>query len=174
MIEIPKGLQVYQAKDYKFYKRVGSIPQPIEQPQVAHVMNQTRGAALDLRVQMRQLQPPDKMWGQVRLDIAITSRNIVASEYGAVKLDLAYPPRFKGSVREIFPRSRIKAQMGLRLGAERAHAQSITVRWGAQQGNVVFPGDWYDVYGNGFFVKVPELAVIPRPVYAPNGALHDE
>jgi hypothetical protein len=166
VVEVPQGQQAYMAKDYRFYKRVGATVQPMEQYEVVDVMNRTRAAALDLQIQLHQFSPPDKTWGELRLDIAITSTNFVASEYGALKLTLAYPLKLSATAALVFPGSQFKPSIGLFLGGEDVpHASAITVRWGAHSGNVIFPGDWYNFYGNGFSIDVPKLSVIPNSTY---------
>ena len=48
---------------------------------------------------------------------------------------------------------------------EVAHAQSVMVRWGAHKGNVIFPGDWFDFYGQQFRILVPKPQIIQNPTY---------
>ena len=166
IIKIPQGQQAYMAKDHRFYKRVGSTVQPMEQYEVVDVMNRTRAAALDLRIQMHQFHPSNKMWGGLRLNIAVTSTNFVSSEYGALKLILAYPLKFSAGMSMTFRGSHFESSTGLFLGGEDIpHASSVLARWGAHSGNVVFPGDWYNFYGNGFSIEMPKLSVIPNPTY---------
>jgi hypothetical protein len=166
VIEVPQGQQAYMAKDHRFYKRIGATAKPMEQYEVIDAMNRTRGANLDLRIQMHPSQLSSNVWSELRLDISITSTNFVASEYGALKLTLAYPLRFKSTVSMIFPGSQLMQSTGLPLGGpDIPHAESLKVRWGAHQGNIVFPGDWYDFYGHGFHIHLPQLALIFNPCY---------
>jgi hypothetical protein len=51
----------------------------------------------------------------------------------------------------------------LRLVGEVAHAMTATLKWGAHNGTVVFPGDWYD------FQRVPLPIGIPGPSVLPGG-----
>ena len=65
-----------------------------------------------------------------------------------------------------FRGSQFESSTGLFLGVEDVpHATSITVRWGAHNGNVIFPGDWYNFYGNSFSAEVPKLSAIPNSTY---------
>jgi hypothetical protein len=61
----------------------------------------------------------------------------------------------------------IEHSTGLVLAGEEytPHAQSIMIRWGANNGNIIFPGDWFDFYGNGLPIHVPDLSVIQDPTY---------
>lgn len=166
LLDIPQGQQAYLAKDHRFYKRVGATVQPMEQYEVADVMNRQRAAALDLRVDITQLHSPNRLFDELRLDMAITSTNYIASEYGALKLTAAYPITFCGSMSMLFQGSAFDESTGLFLGGDDVpHASSIMTRWGAHNGNVIFPGDWYNFYGNGFHIQVPKLSAIQNPVY---------
>ena len=165
VIEIPQGQTAHQAKDRRFYKRIGATVQPMEQFEVIDVMNRTRAAALRLKVEMRHRQTRNEWSGQ-SLYIAITSANFVASEYGAVKLTLAYPLEFD-TRSGLYIRSHYESATGLSLGEKYTpHASSITARWaGAYDGSVVFPGDWFDFYGVPCYIRIPKPTLIPNPVY---------
>jgi hypothetical protein len=170
VIEIPQGQQAYMARKHIFYKRVGNITQPMEQYEVADVMNRTRAAALALRVDIRgKLQPTNnKAWNRLLLDFTITSTNFVASEHGALKLTLARPSKFGESVTMSFSGSDIDLNTGLVLDEENdvPHAQSIRARWGVYRGNLVFPGDWYNpFYGNPLDIDLPSSLPPPLPIY---------
>jgi hypothetical protein len=167
VVEVPQGQTAYMAKDHKFYKRVSNIVQPMEQYEVADVMNRSQAAALDLRIPRFGVQGSDGLWAHLSLGIEVTSTNFVASEYGALKLTLAYPLRFGPSTGLVFPGSEV-ARVGMVVGDAEApvpHATSLMVRWGAHTGSVVFPGDWFDFHGNSFQVEVPGLSVISSPTY---------
>jgi len=165
VLEIEQGQQAYQAKDHRFYKRVGNTVQPMEQYEVVDVMNRTRAAALRLRVvDFRKLSQTNPIWSQLGFGIAVTSTNYVASEYGAFKLTLAYPLRIVSEL-QLWGASTLKRQAGLRLREEVAHAQSVMIRWGAHKGNVIFPGDWFDFYGQQFRILVPKPQIIQNPTY---------
>lgn len=165
VIEIPQGLQVYMARDHRFYKRVGNIPKPMEQYEVVDVMNRTRGAALDLRIKIQNHQSY-KHWDTLTLEVAVTSTNFIASEYGALKLTLAQPIRFVRS--SLLSPSNFNSSTGLSLEGydEIARAESYMMRWGANAGVVVFPEDWFDFLGNNhILIEVPGLARLLSPIY---------
>lgn len=170
VIEIPQGQQAYMARDRRFYKRVGSTAQPMEQYEVSDVMNRTRAAALELRIGIRG-QSRSKLpneWIALPLDVEITSTNFIASEYGALKLIAAYPIKLiNQSTQIIFRSSHFESSTGLILEGEdyTPNAQSVMIRWGAHTGNIIFPGDWYNFYGNPISVDVPNLSLLPNPTY---------
>lgn len=165
VLEIEQGQQAYQAKDHKFYKRIGNTVQAMEQYEVVDVMNRTRAAALRLRVtDFRQLSERNPVWSQLSFGIMVTSTNYVASEYGALKLTLAYPLRFVTDV-AIGRGGDVRKRSWLKLLEEVAHAQSVMVHWGANTGNIVFPGDWFDFYGSEFRILAPVHQIIQDPIY---------
>ena len=157
VIEIPQGEQAYMAKDHKFHKRVNNVRKPMEQYEVVDAMNRTRGAALVLNLDISdKWQPsPDNRAGRFPLKVAITSSNLIASEYGALKLTVASPMRF--AERHKTKGFDYKRPDGLRLEGfdEMAYAQSVRARWGADRGSVILPEDWYDFHGNPFILEIP-------------------
>jgi hypothetical protein len=166
VIEIPQGQQAYMTRDHRFYKRVGATVKLMEQYEVSDVMNRTRAAVLDWRMKLHNYDLSNRVWNRLRLDIEVTSTNFVASEYGALKLTIAYPLRFMEGTPFSFRGSYFERSTGLSLGGELdPSAESLMVRWGAALGNVVFPGDWYNFYGNGFIIDMPSLAFIPSSTY---------
>lgn len=161
------------ARDHKFYKRIGATRQPMEQYEVVDAMNRTRGAQLDLQLNMETVNPlgpafsrPD--WPVIYLYAEVTSTNYIASEYGALHLTLVCPMQFSSpywapSIGRDF---QLKEPAGLDLGTEEvADAQTIIVKWGANEGNIVFPGAWYDFDGKRFSIQVPPLTRIADPTY---------
>lgn len=167
VIEIPQGQQAYMARNHRFYKRVSNTAQPMEQYEVNDVMNRTRAAALDLRIGIRS-QPRPNEWIKLSLNIEITSTNFIASEYGALKLTAAYPIKLiNQSTETIFRSSHFESSTGLSIDGENRtpNAQSMMVRWGAHTGNVIFPGDWYNFYGNPISINVPGPSILPDPIY---------
>jgi len=141
----------------------------MEQYEVVDVMNRMRAAALDLRVRMNQGSPSEsERWTDIGLSLSVTSRNFIASEYGAVKVTAASPvqfgaPHMGGLVSE----GCLDRSTGLVLEGynDVPHAQSVMIRWGADKGNVVFPGDWFDFYGRSLSIAVPAASMIPDPTY---------
>lgn len=167
VLDIEQGQQAYQAKDHRFYKRIGSTVQPMEQYEVVDVMNRTRAAALRLRViDFQQASERNPVWSQPSFGIAVTSTNYVASEHGALKLTLVYPLHF---LSDQLPRVEgfdfMKHWTALNLREEVAHAQSVMIRWGAHRGKVVFPGDWFDFHGFRFGILAPSPDIVPDPIY---------
>ena len=168
VVEIPQGEQAYMAKDHRFYKRIANTRQPMEQYEVVDVMNRTRAAALVL--QMRISDPVQPSRGQERdtryLRIGITSTNFIASEYGALRLTLAYPIVFHRDVGVVFRGSHLESGGFVPEGLDYlVSAESMMMRWGANTGNVIFPGHWFDFNGNAISIIVPSLSVLPNPTY---------
>ncbi len=168
VIEIPQGEQAYMARDHRFYKRIGSVRQPMEQYEVVDAMNRTQAAALDLKIQIDQHPPiSTELWATLRLNIAITSANFVASEFGAFKLTVAYPLRFSRKTRMAFKEiSQLDSSADIRLiGDHVVQAQAIAYRWGIHNGTAILPGDWFDFLGHPYLIDMPNLLVIPDPTY---------
>jgi hypothetical protein len=66
----------------------------LEQQQIADLLLRPQGAELDLRVGLYgkpQQSVFNNDWLHIGLDIAVTSRNSIASDYGALKLAVARP-----------------------------------------------------------------------------------
>jgi hypothetical protein len=169
VIDIPQGQQAYMARDHRFYKRVGNIVQPMEQYEIVDVMNRTRAAQLVLQIgarTSRNVLKEDRV--NVGLDIAITSSNFISSEHGALKLTIAWPATFSDSTESIFGgNSQFERQTGLQLegNTDIPHAESALIRWGANTGNIIFPGNWHNFYGNSIYFEVPNISIIPMPTY---------
>lgn len=167
VVKIPQGEQAYMAKDHKFYKRVSNVRKPMEQYEVADVMNRTRGAALllDMTISGEWHETADKRSATFGLRVAITSTNLVASEYGALKLTVAWPLAFASN--HVWKGADYDDSEGLYLEgySETAHAQSVRARWGANHGQVIFPEDWFDFHGNGFRLQMPHPNVFPDFTY---------
>jgi hypothetical protein len=133
-----------------------------------------RGAALDLRIGIhgeprpvhRPTSSATNRWVRLRLDVAVTSTNSVASEEGALKLIFAYPVEFSNATKLLFSSSYFQST-GLRLKGYDVvpHARSLMIRWGGGRGTVIFPGDWHDFYGNSIYVDILELAHLAEPTY---------
>lgn len=128
-----------------------------------------KGAALILRIAVRGKSRPALRNGWVRLllDVAITSNNEISSENGALKLKVAWPVVFSNSTKIVFRAAHFEMSTGLQLeGYDAApHAQSMMFRWGDSLGIVIFPGDWYNFYGNPVAVDVPDPSLLPNPTY---------
>lgn len=168
VIEIPQGQQAYMARNHKFYKRVGATCQPMEQYEVVDVMNRTRAAALDLQIKARSpYGHKDRPgWWHLPLDIAITSTNFIASEYGALKVTAADPVTFSSGWGNL-PLHAYYESAELPLEGESCvpHAQLMMVRWGAHAGSVIFPGDWYNFDRNPIHIDIPSSSLLPNPTY---------
>jgi len=163
-VEVPQGQLAYQAKDKRFYKRIGPTVKPMEQYEVADVMNRARCAALRLVMKMHPQEPmADRKWNILRLVPRVTSQNYIASEYGALKIILAFPLQFSQPWRNLGVR--VQERTGLPLQQETANAQSATFRWGAHTGTVVFPGDWFDFGGRSLFLDIPSPSFLPDGTY---------
>ena len=168
VIDIPQGEQAYMARDHRFYKRVGATVRQMEQYEVVDVMNPVRGAALELRVCLRDKPHTAgrKGWIRVEVDIAVTSTNFVASEYGALKLTAAYPVQFDQGLRT-FPIVMTPRYIGMPIEGEgdTPWAEQAMVSWGASTGTVVFPGHWHDFGGQSLVLEVPQLETMRDPTY---------
>lgn len=167
VIEIPQGQTAYMAKDHRFYKRVANVTQAMEQYEVVDVMNRTRAAVLDLRLTIHQKQDsarPDHT--RLELKMAITNSSFIASEYGALKLTLAKPGMFDRGF-TAFSGALDNYVTGLPLDGyvEVPSAESMMIRWGANTGIVIFPGETFNFQNSSVSIYVPQLSVIPNPTY---------
>ena len=167
VIDIPQGEQAYMAPDNRFHSRVGNLRKPMEQYEVVDVMNRTRGAALVLDLDITDIRQPSSKnrTGRFSLKVEITSSNLIASEYGALKLTVASPMRF---VTDHIPRGfDYRPTDGLQLeGSDKiADAQSVRARWGADLGSVIFPDDRFDFHGNSFMLEIPIPGGFPEFTY---------
>ncbi|MBN1200413.1 MAG: ATP-binding protein [Anaerolineae bacterium] len=171
VIGVPPGQRAYMARDYRHYKRVGNQVRLMERYEIDDVMNRMRGADLDLRIRIHSIDPvPGKRaWYGLNLYLAVTSTNFLASEYGMLKLSIAYPAKLWQKLAAIVPASAINRNAFIPELPEldfRPRAQSVNLRWGSNQGNVVFPGDWYDFHNNTIRVEVPvEIPLCPDPTF---------
>jgi hypothetical protein len=143
----------------------------LEQQRVADLLIRPQGAELDLRVgAYGKLQPSvlNDDWIHIGLDIAVTSTNSIASDYGALKLTVARPMTIPITTVQTFGGGApFESSVGLPVDGydDIPHAMALTTRWGANAGNVIFPGHWHNFYNNPFFVDVPSLSLIPNPAY---------
>jgi predicted HTH transcriptional regulator len=163
-VEIEQGLQAYMARDKHFYKRVGLINQIMEQYEVVDVMNRTKAAVLDSIIEIKNSYPEDLNLA-IYLSINITSTNYIASEYGAMRMTVAMPMEYHNAiVRDTFGQIE---NCGLLLDGydDEPHAHSIFVRWGANTGNVIFPGTWYNFHNNSVRTNIPLKTIIPGSIY---------
>ena len=167
VVDVPQGDTAYMAWDKRFYKRVGTTVQRMEQYEVVDVMNRIRGADLDLKLNMKETNANRENWTRLDLRVSITSKNYIASEYGALKLTFAYPIELVDRIVRLIFRNSFVESTGFYLdGYEgRPRAKSINIRWGASTGNVVFPGDWHSFNNNRIPIEVLDIAHLGNPVY---------
>jgi len=141
----------------------------IEQGVNSSELRRVLGAALVPCIAVRGKPQPALVEGMVRLrlDVAITSANEVASQEGALKMTVAWPIVFSNSIHIIFRAAHFELSTGLHLEGYdvKPHAQSMMMRWGTSQGTVVFPGDWHNFYGNPVVLDVPSPTLLPNPTY---------
>lgn len=161
VVDIPQGQEAYMAKDKRFYKRIGSTPQPMEQYEVVDVMRRAGSASLDIRL---RVEPVHRSWyadegrerASVGIPVSVTSTNYVSAEYGALRFVLFPPLRvdliiFLAS----FSGAQFEENVPLSIGPEETVGQAIKIRWGANAGNIVYPGDWYNFWGNPVRFEIP-------------------
>lgn len=167
VIDVPQGDTAYMAWDKRFYKRVGKTTQRMEQYEVVDVMNRIRGADLDLKLKLKEIDPYKENQTWLALRASVTSNNYIASEYGALKFTFAYPIEIDDRfIRESFRNSFIES-CGLHIDGynERPHAKSIYIQWGASSGSVVFPGVWYNFNRRRIPIGVHKIGQLDNPVY---------
>ncbi len=167
VIEIPQGQTAYMAKDHKFYRRVGSTAQPMEQYEVVDVMNRTRAATLDVKIESEPRGFVRQEWEGLDLRISVTSTNFIASEYGQLKIILGPPVRINRRLTCSIPGYYPSGYYETFLLQERTipGAEGATIRWGANIGNIIFPGDWHDFNHHPLFIELPSLSQMPNPTY---------
>jgi len=120
--DIPQGEQAYQAADKRFYKRVGPGRQPMEQHEIVDVMNRTKGAALKMLLEG---------WQQ-------------SSSENALRITILPPGDFGGYLQRA---EQWEMNIGNRIIP---NARSIIMPWNSYKGGgVIFPGDWFNFFGNG-------------------------
>jgi hypothetical protein len=162
VVEIPQGQQAYMAKDRRFYKRVGNIVQPMEQYEVVDAMMRTRGPFLDLR--LGPIRPVSRgiyaterrEKATISMPLAVTTTNFVAAEYGAIKLFAVAPLLVDRLILSgSFSGSQLRSPDELVVGQSPLPGESLTIRLGGSSSSVIYPGDWYDFYGNPFSFEIP-------------------
>ena len=170
VIEALQGQQAYMARDHRFYRRIGDTVRQMEQYEVVDAMNRTQGALLAIRLRVSdQSQPvPMERSGLVPLEIAVTSSNFIASEYGAVTVTAAHPIRLINDfTRPVFRSCYSNPLEGLHIEGEdyAPNAQLVKIRWGVSTGTVILPGDWHILFHRPVLIQVPPLSSLPDPTY---------
>jgi len=139
------------------------------QNEIGGIGQDVTGADLVLRVAIRGKPQPAlrNRWVSLLLDVAITSSNTISSENGALKLTVALPIVFSETTKIVFRPAYFEMSTGLTLRGYDVvpHAQSMMIRWGANSGTVIFPGQWHDFFGNPVFLEVPDPSILPNPIY---------
>lgn len=104
---------------------------------------------------------------RLRLQFAITSQNDKSSTEGALTVTVAAPLMFSSVTERLFSSAHFRKRIGLELKGydEQPHAESVRIPWGSSRGVVIFPGEWYEFYGNPISFDVPNLALVPDPTY---------
>jgi hypothetical protein len=169
VVEIPQGQEAFQAKDKRFYKRVGPTRQLMEQYEIADAMRRERGALLEIRLKPGRISQPASGPAFFDLRLAVTSENYVSAEYGAIRISLV-PPLALGSgefgedcevendpVRYGHPR--------LEVGEDNIRVRACKIKWGANHGKVVFPSDWYDFDGVPLPLQIRHPKDRPQTLY---------
>jgi len=137
--------------------------------EIGGIGQDVNGADLVLRMAIRGKPQPAlrNRWVRLLLDVAITSRNTVSSENGALKLTVALPIVFSETTKMVFRPAYFEATTGLTLRGYDVvpHAQSMMIRWGTNWGAVIFPGEWHNFFGNPVSLEVPDPSTLPNPVY---------
>jgi hypothetical protein len=149
VVDIQQGDQAYQSADKRYYKRVGAQPKPMEHYEVVDAMNRSKGAVLKLQLELAQdsLTEYSQHRYPFTLFAEITSTNHIASEYGSLRLTILKPIDFRGQPS--------RATEFIFKDIQVPGAQTINWTWGAAQGAVVYPGDWY---------HLQLLITLPSPV----------
>jgi hypothetical protein len=169
VLEIPQGEVAYMAKDHRFHKRVSASVQLMEQYEVVDVMNRMRGAALEARLTAtwRPTMVRERPRVQVvTLDVEVTSRNYVASEYGALRLTSAWPVDLRGAASSVGHIPVENTHLRLPGESESADAQTARLTWGlVGKGTVVLSGEWVRPEASGVRLEVPSEAVLPERTF---------
>jgi hypothetical protein len=173
VVEIPQGQAAYQAKDKRFYKRIGNTVVPMEQYEVADAMRRERGALLELSLTPERLSTPSSGPANFNLRLGVTSENYVSAEHGAIRFSLvpplaldrdAFDDQFGGGGEvEIGPKRYVDPR--LKVGEQEVGVRRFRIRWGANHGNVVFPSDWYDFHGATLRLQISRYKESQQTIY---------
>jgi Putative DNA-binding domain len=172
VVDIPQGQEAYMARDKRFYKRVSNTAQPMEQYEVVDVMRRSNSAVLDVKL---GVGPIHRNWfadeGRTRasigVSVSVTTANYISAEHGALRFLLA-PPLLIDQIILLgsFRNAQLEERVPIQVGTEVVIGQSLKIRWGADAGNIVYPGDWYNFWGNPVRFEVPDSIPPEHTTYA--------
>jgi hypothetical protein len=173
VVDITQGQAAYQAKDKRFYKRIGNTLAPMEQYEVADAMRRERGPQLELKLTPELLSQPTSGPAAFNLRLAVTSENYVSAEHGVIAFSLvpplslnadAFGARFREAGEdEVGPKRYVDPH--LKVGDQEVSVRRCKIRWGANHGNVVFPADWYEFHGAPLPLQIRRFRESPQQIY---------
>jgi hypothetical protein len=64
-----------------------------------------------------------------------------------------------------FSDAQFEDRVPIPVGVEAVKGQSLRIRWGANSGNIIYPGDWYNFWGNPVRFEVPDARPLEHTTY---------
>lgn len=149
IVEIPQSVTAHQAMDKRYYKRFNFESIPMEDYEIRDVMNREKAADLDLewRISSAVPSPSNTELRRLKLRPFLSSKNLITSEQGILKVTIAHPLKFYRRTIELLGLRLEETGLTLPGYDEMPLAEMIKVRWGTNLGGAIFPGDWNDFNG---------------------------